>query len=196
MIRSRIMRAAGLLALLLALPLAPAAEADATRSYTDPHYGFSLRFPVQSAVETDTQQNGQLDMIPDAAIVVTPNVDAYQGTNLGDASVSIGVSKDPTIVAACGAAKMAQGEKPAGTATLGGAAFARFTFEDAGAGNRYASTVYRAVYGGACYEIVEFLHWAAIENFTPGTVREFDRPKIESELRAITQSFALKSKAP
>jgi hypothetical protein len=185
------------LAALLALsPLFPAAAADTTTVYTDPHYGFALRYPVGAAVETDAQENGQLDMIPVAAIVVTPNLAAFKGTNLGDASVSVGVSEDAAIVAACNAAKAAQGEKATGTVTLGGAKFARFTFEDAGMGNRYASTLYRAVDGGACYEIAEFLHWAAIENFSPGAVKEFDRAKIEAELHAITRSFALKHKTP
>ncbi len=106
----------------------------------------------------------------------------FKGTNLGNASVSVGVSKDPTIVAACGTGQAAQGEKPDGTATLGGIKFTRFTFEDAGAGNRYASTVYRGNSDGNCYEVVEFLHWAAIENFSPGAVKEFDRATIEAEL--------------
>jgi hypothetical protein len=181
------------LAALLALPPLPrASAAETTTTYTDPQYGFSLSYPVKAAVETDAQENGQLDMIPVAAVVVSPNLAAFQGTNLGDASVSVGVSANAAIVAACAAATAAQGEKPAGTVTLGSVKFARFTFEDAAMGNRYASTLYRAVDGGACYEIAEFLHWAAIENFPAGSVKEFDRPKIEAQLRAITRSFALK----
>jgi hypothetical protein len=195
--RSAIPALAALLALSSLSPLSPlsqAAAADATTTYTDPQYGFSLHYPVSAAVETDTQENGQLDIIPVAAIVVTPDLAAFKGTNLGDASVSVGVSEDTAIVAACDAAKAAQGEKAAGALTLGGVKFAGFTFEDAAMGNRYASTLYRAVDGGACYEIAEFLHWAAIENFSPGAIKEFDRAKIEAELHAITRSFALKRK--
>ena len=114
-----------------------------------------------------------------------------QTCRTSDASVSVGVSKDPSIVAACSAGTAAQGEKPAGTATLGGVSFTRFTFEDNDAGNRYTSTIYRAASGGTCYELVEFLHWAASENFSPGAIKEFDRTKIEAELRAITRSFAI-----
>lgn len=176
--------------LLVAAALSPATAADATKSYKDRH-GFSLQIPVTASVETDTQENGQLDMIPEAAVVVSLNPNGFKGTNLGDASVSVGVSKDPTIVAACSAGKAAQGEKPAGSATLGGVKFMRFTFEDAGAGNRYASTVYRATSGGDCYEVVEFLHWAAIENFSPGAIKQFDRAKVEAELHGIARSFSL-----
>jgi hypothetical protein len=183
------------LAAVLALSmLSRAATAETTTVYTDPQYGFTLSYPVKAAVETDAQENGQLDVIPVAAIVVSPDLAAFKGTNLGDASVSVGVSEDATIVAACSAAKAAQGEKPAGTVTLGSVKFARFTFEDAAMGNRYASTLYRAVDGGACYEIAEFVHWAAIENFPAGAVKEFDRAKVDAELRAITRSFALKRK--
>ena len=179
-----------LAALLLAAALSPAIAADSTKTYKDRH-GFSLKIPTTASVETDTQDNGQLDMIPDAAVVVSLNPNDFKNTNLGDASVSVGVSNDPAIVAACGAGKVAQGEKPAGTATLGGVKFNRFTFEDAGVGNRYSSTVYRATSGGHCYELVEFLHWAAMENFSPGAIKEFDRAKVEAELHNIARSFAL-----
>jgi hypothetical protein len=174
--------------LLVAATLSPAIAADKT--YKDRH-GFSLRVPSTASVEPDTQENGQLDLIPDAAVVVSIDPNAYKGTNLGNASVSVGVSKDPDIVAACGSGQAAQGEKPAGTATLGGVKFTRFTFEDAGAGNRYTSTIYRATSGGNCYELVEFLHWAAMDNFSPGAIKEFDRAKIEAELHTIVTSFAL-----
>jgi hypothetical protein len=181
--------------LLLAASLSPAFAADnTTKPYNDRH-GFSLRVPLTASVETDTQENGQLDMIPEAAVVVSINPNEFKGTNLGNASVSIGISKDPSIVAACSTGQAAQGEKPAGSATLGGIKFTRFTFEDAGVGNRYASTVYRATTGGNCYEVVEFLHWAAMDNFSPGAIKEFDRAKIEAELNTIARSFAVTGRA-
>jgi hypothetical protein len=185
--------AASLLTAALSSSSALAADSP-TRAYNDRH-GFSLRLPLKASVETDTQENGQLDMIPIAAVVVTPDLAEFKGTNLGAASVSVGVSTDPTIVAACSAGQAAQGEKPDGTATLGGIKFTRFTFEDAGAGNRYTSTIYRGSSGGNCYELVEFLHWAAMENFSPGAIKEFDRAKIEAELSAITRSFAITGRA-
>jgi hypothetical protein len=184
-----------LAALLLATALSSALAADDPAKVYNDRHGFSLRVPLTASVETGTQENGQLDMIPTAAVVVTPDLANFKGTNLGTASVSVGVSNDPTIVAACGAGRAAQGEKPDGTATLGGVKFTRFSFEDAGAGNRYTSTIYRATSGGNCYELVEFLHWAAIENFSPGAIKEFDRAKIEAELRAITRSFAITGRA-
>ena len=183
-------------ALLLATAaLSPALAADSpTKPYNDRH-GFTLRVPLNAGIETDTQENGQLDMIPTAAVVVKLDLADFKGTNLGEGSISVGVSNDPTIVAACGEGKAAQGEKADGTATLSGVKFNRFSFEDAGAGNRYTSTIYRAVSGGNCYELVEFLHYAAMENFSPGAIKEFDRAKIEAELRAITRSFAITGRA-
>ncbi|HWE75040.1 MAG TPA: hypothetical protein VG328_17905 [Stellaceae bacterium] len=182
-----------LAALVLIAVLSPALAAmdlTTTKPYKDRH-GFALRVPLTASVETDAQENGQLDMIPEAAVVVSINPNEFKETNLGDASLSVGVSKAPDIVAACGKGQAAQGEKAAGTATLGGIKFSRFTFEDAGAGNRYASTIYRGVSDDNCYEVVEYLHWAAIENFSPGAVKEFDRPGVEAELNAIARSFAI-----
>ena len=181
--------------LFLATALSPALAADSpTKTYNDRH-GFSLRIPANAAVENDTQENGQLDMIPTAAAVVKLDLADFKGTNLGEASVSVGVTNDPTIVASCSAGKAAQGEKPDGSATLGGVKFNRFAFEDEGAGNRYDSTIYRATSDGNCYELVEFLHFAAMENFSPGALKQFDRAKIEAELHAITRSFALTGRA-
>jgi hypothetical protein len=179
----------------IAAALSAAIAADGpTKAYSDQH-GFSLRVPLKASTETGTQENGQLDMITTAAVVVTPDLADFKSTNLVDASVSVGVSNDPTILAACSAGQATQGEKPAGTVALGGVKFTRFTFEDAGAGNRYESTSYRATSGGNCYELVEFLHWAAIENFSPGAIKEFDRAKIEAVLQAITRSFAITGRA-
>lgn len=172
----------------------PVAGDPATAVYNDPQYDFSLRYPATATLATGDQADGQLDLTAITAVVVKPDLAPYAGTNLGEASVGVGVSNNPSTVAACAAGTAAQGEKPAGTLALGGVKFARFTFEDAGVGNRYASTSYRAVSGGRCYEIVEFLHWAALENFSPGTVKAFDRAKIDAALHAITRSFTLTGK--
>src|ERR1700741_3101926 len=95
--------------LLLAATLSPAIAVDSpTKTYKDRH-GFSLRVPLSASVEPDTQENGQLDLIADAAVVVSIDPNDFKGTNLGNASVSVGVSKDPDIVAACGAGQAAQG---------------------------------------------------------------------------------------
>src|SRR3974390_1848555 len=128
-----------LAALLTAAAFTSAIAANTpTKPYNDRH-GFSLRIPVNASVENDTQESGQLDMIPTAAVVVKLDLAEFKGTNLGEGSVSVGVSNDPTVVAACSADKAAQGEKADGSATLGGIKLSRFTFEDAGAGNRYLS---------------------------------------------------------
>lgn len=166
-----------------------------TAVYSDAQYGFSLHYPAAGiAVATGDQADGEFDLAGSTAVVLKFDPEAFKGTNLGEASVGVGISEDPSTITACGAGTPAQGEKPAGTVTLGGMKFSRFTFEDAGAGNRYASTSYRAVNNKRCYEIVEFLHWAAIENFSPGAVKAFDRAKIDIELRAITRSFVFTGK--
>jgi len=188
------LRLAVILLCLAPLQRGRAAE-NATTAYSDPHYGFALRYPSNASIATDGHADGQLDMTGTAAVVVTPNLDAFKGTNLGEASVSVGVSNDPAVVAACAAGSPAQGEKAAGTSTIGGVKFSRFTFEDAAVGNRYASTIYRAVQTGRCYEIVEFIHWAVFENFSPGTVTKFDPIKIQTQLHAITRSFGFKPSA-
>ncbi|HLI20662.1 MAG TPA: hypothetical protein VKV32_06070 [Stellaceae bacterium] len=178
---------------LLVLGTAHAAD-PAAALYSDPQYGFSLRYPQGASVATGDQADGQFDLAGTTAVVVKLDDAAFKGTNLGEASVGVGISDDPTTVTACAAGTPAQGEKATGSVTLGGVKFNRFTFEDAGAGNRYGTTSYRAVKDKRCYEIVEFLHWSAIENYPAGAVKAFDRAKVDAALHAITRSFAFTGK--
>ena len=190
------MRSAPLLlaASLSLLGFVAAAAEPATALYSNPQYGFSLRYPASATIAAGDQADGELDLAGTTAVVVKLDPVLFKGSNLGEASVAVGISDDPSTVAACTAGTPAQGEKPEGAVTLSGVEFSRFSFEDAGAGNRYASTSLRAVRDNRCYEIVEFLHWSEIENYPAGAVKAFDRAKIEGALRAITRSFALTGK--
>src|SRR6185437_9066269 len=60
--------------------------------------------------------------------------------------------------------------------------------EDAGAGNRYETQLF--VVAGSCLAVRYFIHYAAIENFDPGTVKAFDRARLLRTFDAIRATSA------
>ncbi|MDD5050876.1 MAG: hypothetical protein PHV93_04055 [Candidatus Pacebacteria bacterium] len=50
----------------------------------------------------------------------------------------------------------------------------------AAAGNYYEEVAYTALHNGTCYGIKLFLHSTNVGNYDPGTIREFDRDKINT----------------
>jgi hypothetical protein len=176
----------------------PGIADPSTRSYVDSQLGFSLRFPTDAVV---TVGQGTLDSSPvynydpitqTPAIVIELSPDSYKGTNLGSAGVYVGISNDPNIVSTCTDA--VDGEQNASESVkLNGVRFARFSVDDGGAGTLLHWTSDRAVVrGNSCYEIVEWLSWGEIDNYDPGTIREFDKKIIENQLSAIRQSFKIR----
>ena len=60
--------------------------------------------------------------------------------------------------------------------------------QDAGAGNRYEEIVFALVGSSPCLGIRYFIHSTNIANYDPGTVREFDRPKLLAEFDRIRRT--------
>ncbi len=61
------------------------------------------------------------------------------------------------------------------TVTEGEMRYSVASLSDAGAGNRYEETVYAIPGTEPCIAIRYFIHYAAIENFPEGEVKEFDK---------------------
>lgn len=123
------------------------------------------------------------------AAIALPEV-MLAGTNLGEAVFAVGVDADPTVVSNC--TKLSELEnKDLGPAIINGVKFEAFSGADPAAGNLYESKVYRTVYNGICYEVVELLHSGNIYNYPSGTVQEFDRVKFFGILEKIAQTLKL-----
>jgi membrane-bound inhibitor of C-type lysozyme len=104
-------------------------------------------------------------------------------TNFGDATFTVGTSSDPQAIRDClGASK---------TWTLiGGTPFTTVLTSDAGAGNRYDTTSYRAIRNNQCYAIEYTIHYVALANFPPNSgITAYDQKKVQAALESIVQSF-------
>lgn len=77
------------------------------------------------------------------------------------------------------------------TETIGGVPFTVYTSSDAGAGNIYETTSYRAVHEKRCFVIEYTIHSTQLANY-PVTygLHEFDRTKITDLLSRIVGTFA------
>jgi len=172
------------------IPVSAFAADAQTSAYVDPQFGFTLHYPQMAIVDKRDVSPSMVTTFDVSFTLMSPAAMFEPSTNLQEAAVFIGVSTNPAVVSACAAAAPSSGEKPNGTAMIGGAQFTRLKLFDGAAGSLGESTIYRAVHAGACYELVEFLFYHDIGAYAPGTVQPFDEAKITSMLDAVTQSFA------
>lgn len=61
----------------------------------------------------------------------------------------------------------------------------------AAAGNRYEEWVYALPGTNPCIAVRYFIHYGAIENYPPGTVREFDERALVSEFDSIRRTLTI-----
>jgi glycosyltransferase involved in cell wall biosynthesis len=111
------------------------------------------------------------------------------GTNFSNAYMTIGASTDPKEIKSCGTIAT-NGEIKAGTVTINGYPFTKFTLGDAGAGNFYETTSYRGLLDGDCYAIEYTIHSTNIGAYSPDQgIKEFDKVKVTNEFESIIASF-------
>jgi len=157
------------------------------KEYVNKDYGFILTYPKEYLSDSNLQY--QYVTHNTLVEVVLPEKD-FSGTNLGEALLIVGASRDKEIIASCLNAVPGE-EKQAETKIIKGTEYSVFEALDAAAGNHYESTSYRTVKNSVCYEVVELLHWAEISNYPPGAVKEFDRNKILLKLEEILNTFKI-----
>jgi len=157
--------------------------------YENKEFGFQVWYPDGSQAK-DGNFEGFLSVtgggVPAVGIYLSPSL--FTGTNLSEAAVAIGVSSDNIALQNCDRAADAE-EKSLGTSYSGKILFSVFEATGVGAGNIYESKIYRTIYNGSCYEIVEMLHSGNIGNYPEGTVKEFDKPRFSGILENIFKTF-------
>lgn len=112
-------------------------------------------------------------------------------TNFSDATLVVGTSADPSALSTCLTYNPSGGPTtPPSKVTINGTTYAVFHESDAGAGNRYDTTSYRAVRNNQCYAIEYTIHSTAIGNYSPDQgIKEFDASAVSKVMNDIVQSF-------
>lgn len=160
------------------------------QTYANTQLGFSLEYPA-IASSSQVQFDGYLPLTQTSVVSFMLPRSMFEGTNLAEAGVYIGATTTPGVVRSCTRTSRDRGETATSTATIDGQTFAVFTSRGAGAGNYYDEKVYRTIQNGACLEIAELLHSGNIGNYTPGSVREFDRARFLGILEGIVHTYQL-----
>ena len=133
--------------------------------YQDPAGKFSLSYPKDFVFESSSTNS----IFAKGVSFVVPELMAT-GTNLSKDSRIYVETKDLTN----------------GTSTCENS-----TSSDAGAGNFYENTIYSVKASSSCISLDLFIHSTNIGNYTPGTIKEFDRAKLFAIFFSILQSLKI-----
>ena len=170
-----------------AILAAPAAAAPAKR-YTDPTLGYTISYPANWSLDTHYvyDQLGPGHVIKGVAFTIPPALTA--GTNLGgDTKLSI----ESLPGRNCAPAQFVDPAQNVHALRADGRVYTVATSEDAGAGNRYVTTVFVLDGISPCLAVRNFIHYSAIENFDPGTVKPFDRARLVAAFDRIRATLTL-----
>lgn len=180
-------RMAAGLAIVAALVTAQAAPAG-WRHYTDRQLGYEISYPPGWSIDThyvsvslgpDHEIHGVAFTIPAAMT---------RGTNLGS-DTKLSVESIPGH--GCKPAQFVDPADDVHRTRENGLTWTVASSSDAGAGNRYETTVFVADKTSPCLAVRYFIHSSAIGNFDPGTVKEFDHARLVAAFDRIRATLKL-----
>lgn len=110
-------------------------------------------------------------------------------TNFSEGTMKVSTSSDPDAIKEC--LNPPQGNNvPKSSASIGGVTFTTYTYGDAGAGNFYNTTSYRAIKNNQCYVIEYIIHSTNIGVYSPDQgIKEYDNVKVKKVFEDMVQSF-------
>jgi hypothetical protein len=153
--------------------------------------GLSLTYPDTFAPALPVQGNYKTD--PELTLQLIES-ELYEKTNLSEVYLMISSTAEAQTVATCTEPNQSGGgaEYPVGEEVINGLSFVHSTSEGAGAGNYYQQEIYRAVQNNVCHEVIFYIHFTNVSNYTPGTVTEFNRDAVMRNLQAVLSMIAIK----
>lgn len=157
--------------------------------------GFSLAYPLDFPVTTGSAKVPSADWslaahgtLGNLILTLTIPKAFEPQTNFSEAKLTVGTSAAAKAVASCTIA--GQGEVTNGTKDIGGVTFSVFAAGDAGAGNLYESTSYRALHNGRCYAAEYTIHSTQLANYpSEYGLTQFDKTKLTDVLDRIVGTF-------
>jgi membrane-bound inhibitor of C-type lysozyme len=169
------------------------ANGDSQR-FTADNNSFSFSYPSigklsggDGSYTTDWMFNSTSTGMVLAKVIIPREVQPQ--TNFSEARLTIGTSSQPEALNGC-LAPTSGAQVATSTLNINGTPYTVITAEDAGAGNFYQTTSYRAVHDGQCYAIEYTIHTTNIGNYSPDQgITEYDAATIKALLENIVQSF-------
>ena len=175
------------------------AEEQASHVYTDAALGFSVTLPTAVAtsksdtlwsVDTSYAYQAQGPGKDIAGVKFTIPASLAAGTNLSsDSYVSV---EHLTAGAKCDAtAFMMDPSFKSRMVKEGVLSYSFASSTDAAVGNRYEETVYARLDSNPCIAVRYYIHYAAIENFPDGAVKQFDEVALTQLFDQIRRTLVL-----
>lgn len=160
------------------------------QKYESEEYGFVINLPKDFVVIKDYNNFLSPDKVFPGVKFVIPE-ELYKGTNLSSDS-HIAVERTRLSPDLCGAGHFFTSSESTGFEDINGRKFTKAISLGAGVGNRYDETVYATPVGEYCYAIRYFIHYSVIENYSPGTVKEFDINSLRSIFDSIRNNIVIR----
>lgn len=166
---------------------APAAS-SLTQSYSNSAMKFSLQLPDGFTTDESYTYTALGPGEEIKGVKFTIPLSMATGTNLSsDSYISIEqISDAPSCIAG---PFLWKGQKITLSPSDDVTQFLVASSTGAAAGNRYEEAVYAQQDTNPCTAVRYSIHFSSIENYPPGTVREYDRQKLLAEFDAIRQSL-------
>jgi len=167
---------------------AAAAQAAAWIRYTEPRLGYTIAYPADWSIDTHYvyDQLGPGREIKGVAFTIPASLTA--GTNLGgDTKLSV----ESLPGKACTPGQFVDPAENLRKVRADGRTYTAASSEDAGAGNRYETQIFVLDGTSPCLAVRYFIHYSAIENFDPGTVKAFDRARLIAAFDRIRATLNL-----
>ena len=170
-------------------------DASGTQTFTDQGKTFSFSYPSIFKISgggvgysTDWMQNATTSGL--LLVKATLPSSFEPKTNFANATLTVGTSADPTAISECLTYAAGGNGVKKSSVTINGVAYTKFLTSDAGAGNFYQTTSYRALRNSQCYAVEYTIHSSNIGNYSPDQgITAFDQAKVQNALESIVQSF-------
>ncbi len=161
---------------------------DGWQRYDNATFAFSIRYPALYTVNEEHVYSalGPGSEIKGIAFMVPSSIST--GTNLS-ADSYLSVERQALNDTECRPRAFLGQSVNERTESINGRNFTLADSSGAGAGNRYDETVAVTSVGTNCYGLRLFIHSTVIENYEPGTVREYDRQSLLDDYSKFRASF-------
>lgn len=168
------------------------ADTNPTLTYTDSEAGFSLNYPNDFTIDQSYtyQELGPGKEIGGVKFTIPASLKS--GTNLGSDSY-ISVEEIPQTQNCNAGLFLDQqgGFSGVQTVTDNGTTYSVASTTGAGAGNRYFETIYSIPGTSPCFAVRYFIHYGVIENYPPGSTKEFDQSALLANFDAIRRTLKI-----
>lgn len=158
--------------------------------------GYFVSYPRDFDVHSGTDASGNLMGTPRVKISFPEDAFMTPKTNYGEAYMTVSVASDQPSIKNCYANPDQSGSSLVKVETINGITYHVGNLVEPAAGNIYDSEVYRAIEGLQCYEVVLTVHTGNIQNYTPGTVQEFDKKQAFLVLEKMLGTLTFTDKNP